>query len=118
MEDAIEHATATTWPTVGTALIAMAAGPSHFSATSASLFMHDFKLSSTGAAAARLWLPTSFFKPFATGIVHSTHFVSSVRVGKPAWGRGMGEWMMRNDGGMDGEDNEGTGGGAGGCTPA
>jgi len=27
MEDAIEHATATTWPTVGTALIAIAAGP-------------------------------------------------------------------------------------------
>ena len=60
------------------------AGPSHFDATSASFFMQDFKLSRTEATAALLGLPASFFKPFATGNVHSTDLVISVRVGNPA----------------------------------
>ena len=84
MDDAIEQATATTWPIVGIAVMAMTAGLSHFAATSESLFMHDFKLASTGATAAGLTLPMSFFKPFATGNVHSTDLVSSLRVGNPA----------------------------------
>jgi hypothetical protein len=61
------------------------AGLSHLSATSASFFMHFFKLSRTAAMVALLGLPASFFKPFETGREHSTHFVSSERVGKPAW---------------------------------
>jgi len=81
MDDAIEQATATTWPIVGIALMAMTAGLSHFNATSESLFMQDFKLASTGATEAG---PMSFFKPFATGNVHSTDLVISVRVGNPA----------------------------------
>jgi hypothetical protein len=85
MEEAIEHATATTCPIVGTELIAMTPGPSHFEATSSSFFMHDFKLSRTEETAALLGLPASFFNPFATGNVHSTHFVSSLSVGKPAY---------------------------------
>jgi len=67
---------------VGIALMPITAGPSHFDATSASFFMQDFKLSRTEATAALLGLPASFFKPFATGIVHSTHLVSSASVGK------------------------------------
>ena len=54
MDDAIEQATATTWPIVGIALMAMTAGLSHFNATSESLFMQDFKLASTGATEAGL----------------------------------------------------------------
>ncbi len=88
MEEAIAHATATTWPMVGTETIAITAGPSHFDATSSSLFMQDLKLSSTEATVALLGLPASFFSPFATGSVHSTHFVSSLSVGKPACGTG------------------------------
>ena len=84
MDDAIEQATATTWPIVGIALMVMTAGLSHFNATSESLFMQDFKLASTGATEAGLALPMSFFKPFATGNVHSTDLVISVRVGNPA----------------------------------
>jgi hypothetical protein len=57
--------------------------------------MQDFKLLTTAVTVALLGLPASFFKPFATGREHSTHLVSSVSVGNPAWVAGD-EYHMRH----------------------